>query len=168
MFPFLYSKKNIKFSFWRIFLVYNSFVFIKFIVYIYLSLWVFWLIFTITIQWFGWCADLKGVTVSESLEVKNGREKIFVINFYNWTSRVLLNGNHVHISEFVSTHLRDILQTLDNDSETVTPVRSAVLVWFIFKPELNKMFFAIALNSSKAAAENVNTMFPFLYSKKTH
>jgi hypothetical protein len=52
-------------------------------------------------------ADLKGVTVSESLEVKNGREKIFVINFYNSTSRVLLNGNHVHISEFVSTRLRD-------------------------------------------------------------
>jgi hypothetical protein len=60
-------------------------------------------------------AELKGVTVSESLEVKNGREKIFVINFYNWTSRVLLNGNHVHISEFVSTHLRDILQTLDHN-----------------------------------------------------
>ena len=60
-------------------------------------------------------ADLKGVTVSESLEVKNGREKIFAINFYNSTSRVLLNGNHVHISEFVSTHLRDILQTLDHN-----------------------------------------------------
>ena len=59
--------------------------------------------------------DLNGVTVSESLEVKNGSEKIFVINFYNSTSRVLLNGNHVHISEFVSTHLRDILQTLDHN-----------------------------------------------------
>ena len=29
------------------------------------------------------------------------------------------------------------------------------------------MFFAITINSSKAAAENVNTMFPFLYSRKT-
>ena len=59
--------------------------------------------------------DLNGVTVSESLEVKNGSEKIFVINFFNSTSRVLLNGNHVHISEFVSTHLRDVLQTLDHN-----------------------------------------------------
>jgi hypothetical protein len=85
------------------------------------------------------------------LEVKNGREKIFVINFYNSTSRVLLNGNHVHISEFVSNHLGDILQTSDHNKNF---------------EQVNAK--TIALNSSKAAAENVNTMFPFLYSKKTH
>jgi hypothetical protein len=38
-------------------------------------------------------ADLKGVTVSESMEVKNGREKIFVINFYNSTTI----GSNYHI-----------------------------------------------------------------------
>lgn len=61
--------------------------------------------------------DKSGAIVSESLNVTKSRKKIFVLNFYNSTSRVLLNGNQNHIIDFVSSQLSDILLILDRNKD---------------------------------------------------
>lgn len=41
----------------------------------------------------------------------------FVLNFYNTTSRLLLNGNAEHVSGFVNEYLSDILDILDRNNQ---------------------------------------------------
>lgn len=62
-------------------------------------------------------SDKTGVIISESLVVKENSVKLFVLNFYNSTSKVLLNGKQNHVLEFVNSTLRSILEILDRNSD---------------------------------------------------
>ena len=61
--------------------------------------------------------DKTGVVVSESLAVRKGNTKIFVLNFYNTSSKVLLNGNQEYIIDFITSSLSDILGILDRNEQ---------------------------------------------------
>ncbi|CAG2247444.1 unnamed protein product [Mytilus edulis] len=61
--------------------------------------------------------DKLGAIVSESLAIHNGSTKLFVLNFFNTTTKVLLNGNQSYIKEFITTALGDILCILDRNSK---------------------------------------------------
>ncbi|CAG2245369.1 unnamed protein product [Mytilus edulis] len=61
--------------------------------------------------------EKRGAVVSESTAVFEGNNKLFVLNFYNSKSKILLNGNQGHIITFVENYLIHILDILDrNDS----------------------------------------------------
>jgi len=49
--------------------------------------------------------DKTGAIISESLAVNENSVKLFVLNFYNSTSKVLLNGKQSHVLEFVNSTL---------------------------------------------------------------
>ncbi|CAG2224544.1 unnamed protein product [Mytilus edulis] len=61
--------------------------------------------------------DKLGAIVSESLAIHNGSTKLFVLNFFNTTTKVLLNGNQSYIKEFITTALGDILCILDYNTQ---------------------------------------------------
>ena len=61
--------------------------------------------------------DKTGAVVSESLAVQKGNTKIFVLNFYNTSSKVLLNGNQSYIIDFITSSLSDILGILDRNEQ---------------------------------------------------
>lgn len=61
--------------------------------------------------------DAKGSVVSESISVTKDGSKLFVLNFYNTTSRLLLNGNAEYVSRFVNDYLSDILDILDRNNQ---------------------------------------------------
>jgi dsRNA-specific ribonuclease len=42
---------------------------------------------------------------------------MFVLNLYNSTSKILLNGNHHHILDFVNQYLVNILSILDHNDK---------------------------------------------------
>ncbi|CAC5371845.1 unnamed protein product [Mytilus coruscus] len=44
----------------------------------------------------------------------------FTADFYNTSSKVVLNGNHLHMSVFISSTLPDILNVLDNNKVFIT------------------------------------------------
>ena len=62
----------------------------------------------------------KGAVVSESVSILNDNSKLFVLNFYNSTSRILLNGNQTHIITFINEYLTHILNILDNNEKFIT------------------------------------------------
>jgi hypothetical protein len=53
--------------------------------------------------------DKHEAVVSESVSVYQNSSKLFVLNLYNSTSKILLNGNHHHILDFVNQYLVNIL-----------------------------------------------------------
>jgi len=59
--------------------------------------------------------DKNGALVSESMAVRKSNIKVFVLNFYNTTTKVLLNGKQKHMIEFITTTLSDILVILDRN-----------------------------------------------------
>ena len=61
--------------------------------------------------------DKTGAVVSESLAVRKGNTQIFVLNFYNTSSKVLLNGNQLYIIDFITSSLSDILGILDRNEQ---------------------------------------------------
>jgi DNA-binding beta-propeller fold protein YncE len=61
--------------------------------------------------------DKTGAVVSESLAVRKENTKIFVLNFYNTSSKVLLNGNQLYIIDLITSSLSDILGILDRNEQ---------------------------------------------------
>ena len=61
--------------------------------------------------------DKHEVVVSESVSVYQNSSKLFVLNLYNSTSKILLNGNHHHILDFVNQYLVNILSILDHNDK---------------------------------------------------
>jgi hypothetical protein len=53
----------------------------------------------------------------ESVSVYQNSSKLFVLNLYNSTSKILLNGNHHHILDFVNQYLVNILSILDHNDK---------------------------------------------------
>ena len=60
--------------------------------------------------------DKNGAIVSESVTVTQ-TNKLFVLNFYNSTSKVLLNGKQQQIDIFISEYLNHIMVILDKDKQ---------------------------------------------------
>ena len=61
--------------------------------------------------------DKHEAVVSESVSVYQKSSKLFVLNLYNSTSKILLNGNHHHILDFVNQYLVNILSILDHNDK---------------------------------------------------
>ncbi|CAC5358564.1 unnamed protein product [Mytilus coruscus] len=61
--------------------------------------------------------DKDGAIVSESVSINDNGNKLFVLNFYNSTSKLLLNGNKDHIKRFINDFLGDILVVLDHNKD---------------------------------------------------
>ncbi|VDI54688.1 Hypothetical predicted protein [Mytilus galloprovincialis] len=61
--------------------------------------------------------DKDGAIVSESVSINDNGKKLFVLNFYNSTSKLLLNGNKDHIKRFINDFLGDILVVLDHNKD---------------------------------------------------
>ena len=61
--------------------------------------------------------DKHEAVVSESVSVYQNSSKLFVLNLYNSTSKILLNGNHHHILDFVNQYLVNILSILDHNDK---------------------------------------------------
>ena len=59
--------------------------------------------------------DKTGALIYESIEVRTNDKKLFVLNFYNTTSKVLLNGNEGQVILFIRNMLSDILCILDRN-----------------------------------------------------
>lgn len=59
--------------------------------------------------------DTQNAIVSESVSVCNSGMKLFVLNFYNSTCKLLLNGNPSHITQFINNFLSNILSILDHN-----------------------------------------------------
>jgi hypothetical protein len=49
--------------------------------------------------------DKADAIVSESYAVYEGNKKLFVLNFYNSNSKVLLNGNPNQVHTFINSYL---------------------------------------------------------------
>lgn len=54
--------------------------------------------------------------VSECYTVLHENTKLFVMNFYNSTCKLVLNGNQNHISKFIEDFLSDVLTLLDRNT----------------------------------------------------
>jgi hypothetical protein len=76
--------------------------------------------------------DKTGAVVSESLAVRKGNTKIFVLNFYNTSSKVLLNGNQLYIIDFITSSLSDILGILDRNEPVLGSVYSPMYHCLVF------------------------------------
>ncbi|CAG2211530.1 unnamed protein product [Mytilus edulis] len=61
--------------------------------------------------------DKDGAIVSESVSINENGNKLFVLNFYNSNSKLLLNGNKDHIKRFINDFLGDILVVLDHNKD---------------------------------------------------
>lgn len=59
--------------------------------------------------------DVQNAVVSESVSVCDNGMKLFVLNFYNSTCKLLLNGNRIHIINFINNFLIHILTILDRN-----------------------------------------------------
>ncbi|CAG2247185.1 unnamed protein product [Mytilus edulis] len=64
--------------------------------------------------------DINKAVVSESVVVNDAQNKLYVLNFYNTSSKVVLNGNQLHMSVFISSTLPDILNVLDHNKDFIT------------------------------------------------
>ncbi|VDI05597.1 Hypothetical predicted protein [Mytilus galloprovincialis] len=60
--------------------------------------------------------DTNGSVISESYTIYVNNEKLFVLNFYNSTSKVLLNGKQEHVLTFTKSYLMNILELLDRNA----------------------------------------------------
>jgi hypothetical protein len=61
--------------------------------------------------------DKHEAVVSESVSVYKNSSKLFVLNIYNSTYKILFNGNHHHILDFVNQYLLNILSILDHSDK---------------------------------------------------
>ncbi|CAC5401569.1 unnamed protein product [Mytilus coruscus] len=59
--------------------------------------------------------NTNGAVISESYTIYENNEKLFVLNFYNSTSKVLLNGKQQHVLSFTKSYLVNILERLDRN-----------------------------------------------------
>ncbi|CAG2200841.1 MLL1 [Mytilus edulis] len=63
--------------------------------------------------------EINKAVVSESVVVNDAQNKLCVLNFYNTSSKVVLNGNQLHMSVFISSTLPDILNVLDHNKDFI-------------------------------------------------
>lgn len=102
--------------------------------------------------------DKNGALVSESMAVRKSNIKVFVLNFYNTTTKVLLNGKQKHMIEFITTTLSDILIILDrneNFNDINKQIRDYCLL-FLNTTEHNKTGEAYKLQKRKSRVKEIS------------
>lgn len=60
-------------------------------------------------------SDTQNAIISESVSICDRGIKLFVLNFYNSTCKLLLDGNPSHITQFINNFLSNILSILDHN-----------------------------------------------------
>ncbi|VDI61926.1 Hypothetical predicted protein [Mytilus galloprovincialis] len=69
--------------------------------------------------------DQSGAVIHDSVAVKAKSVKLYVLNFYHLSSKVLLNGKQNHMIDFIQTTLQEIMGVLDQ-SEDFTSINNTI------------------------------------------